>query len=459
MTLKTLQKIVSLCKRRGFIFQGSEIYGGLRGTYDYGPLGIELKKHIKDAWWNALVYERNDVEGIDTSILSHMQTFNYSGHAHGFSDLMVDCKDCKMRWRVDDISNNRCNNCGSNNLTSARPFNLMFSTHVGPIKNEDSTAFLRPETAQGIFINFKNVLDSTSRKIPFGIAQIGKAFRNEITPKNFIFRMREFEQMELEYFVWPGTDEQWHETWIEARLNWWQQQGISSNHLTLFEQPSQELAHYSKRTVDIFYHFPDGPQEIEGIANRTDFDLGSHTRDQNNFKISSKVLPNSHSSQRLCVYDDNSRQSIIPYVIEASSGIDRGMLALLCEAYTEETLDNGEPRTLLKLKPHLAPVKVAVIPLAKNNLEIMNKAKSISQDLRSFKLGKVHMEDSGNIGKCYRKNDEIGTPFCITIDYETIGCGDSSLKNTVTIRERDSMQQHRINCENLKEFIHHHFKN
>ncbi len=281
---KNMNDLISLCKRRGFIFQGSDIYGGLQGVYDYGPLGVELKQNLKTAWWRSIVYERDDVEGLDAAILTNKLVLRYSGHEATFADPMVDCRQCKSRWRADHIVNGRCEKCGSADLTEARPFNMMFKTTMGPVVDEESYAYLRPETAQGIFTNFRNVMDSTSRKLPFGIAQIGKAFRNEITPRNFVFRVREFEQMELEFFVEPGTDDQWHAQWVEARLQWWKQQGLSEENLVAYPQKKEELSHYSKATVDILYRFPHGLEELEGIANRTDFDLGSHSKNQSELK-------------------------------------------------------------------------------------------------------------------------------------------------------------------------------
>jgi len=340
--------------------------------------------------------------------------------------------------------------------TPPRPFNMMFKTTVGPIADEDSYAYLRPETAQGIFVNFKNVLDSTSRRLPFGIAQIGKAFRNEITPRNFIFRVREFEQMEIEFFVKPGEDEQWHRRWVETRLAWWREQGLLSNNLVPFQQPKEELSHYSKATVDILYRFPHGLEELEGIANRTDFDLGSHTKTQDEFNISAKVIPNEDSTSKLAVQDLESGKWIVPFVIEPSAGVDRGVLAVLTEAYTREKLPSGEERVVLKLKPHLAPIKVAVIPLAKNKEEITSYAKKVKADLQALGFGRVLYEDTGNVGKAYRRHDEVGTPVCVTVDYDTIGRsqdGSTTLQDTVTVRDRDTMQQERIAVKDLAQYI------
>src|SRR5215467_6201404 len=294
-----MEELVSLCKRRGFIFQSSEIYGGLQGLYDYGPLGVELKNNLKAAWWRAMVYERDDVEGLDAAILTHARALHYSGHEATFTDPLVDCRNCQSRWRADHLDEKKCPKCGSADLTDPRPFNLMFKTTVGPVEDGSSYAYLRPETAQGIFTNFKHILDSTSRQLPFGVAQIGKAFRNEITPRNFIFRVREFEQMELEFFVEPGTDEEWHQRWVEERLDWWARQGVNRNALELYRVPKDELAHYSKATFDVMYRFPHGTEELEGIANRTDFDLGSHTKNQSDYNLTAKVLPNKDSNAKL----------------------------------------------------------------------------------------------------------------------------------------------------------------
>jgi glycyl-tRNA synthetase len=454
MTAKTLEEIISLCKRRGFIFQSGEIYGGLQGVYDYGPLGVEIKNNLKAAWWRANIYERDDVVGLDSSILSHKLIFNYSGHEDTFADVMVDWYDCKHRWRVDHLIDGKCENCKSTNLTEPRPFNMMFKTSVGPIEDSSSFAYLRPETAQGIFTNFRNVVDSTFLKLPFGIAQIGKAFRNEITPRNFIFRVREFEQMEIEFFVKPGEDDKWHDDWIKLRFEWWQQQGLAVENLKLVDQDQSELAHYAKKTVDILYNFPHGFEEIEGIANRTDFDLGSHSKNQSELGLTATVKQNSESTAKLGILDQQTNEYVVPYVIEPSAGVDRGVLAILVEAYQEEILDDRKKRIVLKLKPHLAPVKVAVIPLARNNPEIVAKARSIRHLIQSLGIGRVSYEDTGNIGKSYRRHDEIGTPLCLTVDFETIGKeGDESLFNTVTIRDRDSMQQTRVKVDELADYL------
>ncbi|NCU88710.1 MAG: glycine--tRNA ligase [Proteobacteria bacterium] len=447
MTAKTMDDLVSLCKRRGFIFQSGEIYGGLQGMYDYGPLGVELKNNLKSAWWSSMVYENDNIEGLDASILSNPTVLKYSGHEDTFSDPMVDCKSCNSRFRADQLDKNICPNCGSEDLTEPRPFNLMFKTNVGPISDGSSFAYLRPETAQQIFTNFKNVVDSSSKTLPFGIAQIGKAFRNEITPRNFIFRVREFEQMELEFFVRPGTDEDWHKEWVKKRLDWWEQQGVPKDNIELYDVPDDELAHYSKGTIDIMYKFPHGLEELEGIANRTDFDLGSHTKNQDELNISAKVMPNNNSNTRLAIQDIDSKKWVVPYVIEPSAGVDRGVLAIMNEAYNVEDLGEGKERIVLKLKPHLSPIKAAVIPLKKNNAELVNKASDLKKRLQGLNIGRVVLENTGNIGKGYRRHDEIGTPLCITIDFESLE------DNTATVRDRDTMKQERVSIDALPDYL------
>ena len=437
-----MEELVALCKRRGFIFQSNEIYGGLQGLYDYGPLGVELKNNLKASWWSSMVYERDDVEGIDASILTSQDVLGQSGHEDTFSDPLIDCKDCKARWREDEIEEKKCPSCGSLNLTEPRPFNLMFKTSLGPIDDGSTFAYLRPETAQNIFTNFKNVLDSSPRHLPFGIAQIGKAFRNEITPRNFIFRVREFEQMELEFFVQKGTDDEWHKKWTDLRVQWWLDQGINKDNIELLSVKGNELAHYSKSTVDIMYKFPHGLEELEGIANRTDFDLGSHTKFQEDLNINSKVKQNTKSKSRLAIQDSNNNWEI-PYVIEPSAGVDRGVLAVLNEAYRKEIIDNGKERVVLSFKPHLAPIKAAVIPLKRNNESLVEAASKLKLELQKRKLGRVILENTGNIGKSYRKHDEIGTPLCITIDFDSIE------KGTATIRDRDSMEQMTMNLSEI----------
>ena len=437
-----MDELVALCKRRGFIFQSSEIYGGLQGTYDFGPLGVELKNNIKNAWWESMVYENDDIEGLDSSILTNPLVLKYSGHEDTFSDPMVDCKSCGKRYRADQVPKE----CKVEDLTEPRQFNLMFKTNVGPIEDGSSYAYLRPETAQQIFTNFKNVLDSTSKPIPFGIAQIGKAFRNEITPRNFIFRVREFEQMELEYFVMPGNDEEFHDSWVQKRLEWWKNQGVPMESIEIYDVPTEELAHYSKKTVDLMYKFPHGLEELEGIANRTDFDLGSHSKKQKELAINSNVKENKHSNSKMAI-QDSSGEWVVPYVIEPSAGVERGFLAILNEAYLLEELEDGKTRVVLKLKPHLSPVKAAVIPLKKNSSELVDSAKQIKKDLQKLGLGRVILENTGNIGKSYRKHDEIGTPVCITVDFETLN------DKTVTIRDRDSMDQKRISIDDLSSYL------
>ena len=446
-----MDELVSLCKRRGFIFQSSEIYGGLQGMYDFGPLGVELKNNLKSAWWKSMVYERDDVEGLDASILTNQLVLNYSGHEDTFTDPLVDCRSCKSRWRADQIEDT-CPNCGSQDLTDPRPFNLMFKTNVGPLEDEGSIAYLRPETAQQIFTNFKNIVDSTSRALPFGIAQIGKAFRNEITPRNFIFRVREFEQMELEFFVQPGEDNLWHDKWIEERSKWWESQGVSKKKIRFLEVPKNELSHYSKRTVDLMYEFPHGEEELEGIANRTDFDLGSHSKNQDQLNIQSKIRKNSDSNSRLAIQDKDSNEWIVPFVIEPSAGVERGVLAILNEAYKVEKLEDGKERIVLALKPHLSPIKAAVIPLKKNNEDLVSLAKNVKDELQSLGKGRVLLENTGNIGKSYRKHDEIGTPMCITIDFDSLD------NNTVTIRDRDTMEQKTIQIQELTTYFSKFFK-
>ena len=438
-----MDELVALCKRRGFIFQSNEIYGGLQGLYDYGPLGVELKNNLKQAWWRDIVFDRDDVEGLDAAILTKPSVLKFSGHEDTFSDPMVDCKSCNQRFRADQVPDH----CKKKDLTEPRQFNLMFKTAVGPIQDKDSFAYLRPETAQNIFTNFKNVVDSTSRKVPFGIAQIGKAFRNEITPRNFVFRVREFEQMELEFFVAPGTDDDWHNKWVDARLKWWNEQGVSKDNIELYNVPSNELAHYSKATVDIMYKFPHGLEELEGIANRTDFDLGSHSKNQKDLDIHSNVSENNESNARLALQDVETKKWFVPYVIEPSAGVDRGVLAILNEAYNVEELGDNKTRTVLKLKPHLSPIKAAVIPLKKNNKELVEIASTIKQTLQSLRLGRVLLENSGNIGKSYRRHDEVGTPLCITVDFETLD------DDSVTIRDRDTMQQKRIAISDLSKYV------
>ena len=370
----------------------------------------------------------------------------YSGHQDTFTDPLVDCKSCGLRFREDQIPEQ----CIGEELTDPREFNLMFETSVGPIVDDSSVAYLRPETAQQIYINFKNVIDSTSRSLPFGIAQIGKSFRNEITPRNFIFRVREFEQMELEFFVTPGEDDEWHKRWVDERVSWWIDQGIPKDKLELLTVTGDDLAHYSKSTVDIMYQFPHGSEELEGIANRTDFDLGSHTKNQKELNINANVMENNDSNTRLAIQNENN-EWIVPYVIEPSAGVDRGVLAIINEAYTIEELPDNKKRTVLKLKKHLSPIKAAVIPLKRNNEDLVKLAHDIKTSLQKFQIGRVVVENTGNIGKSYRKHDEIGTPLCMTIDF------DSLEKNTLTVRDRDSMEQKSIKIDDVKQFFMNYF--
>ncbi len=540
MPALTLDQVVSLCKRRGFIFPGSEIYGGLQGTYDYGPLGVELKNNLKMAWWRANVYERDDMEGLDAAILMNRLTWKYSGHEETFIDPLVDCLHCKGRFRADKLNDSRCllhpskrpGEC-EGTLTEPRPFNLMFKTQVGPVAESDSFAYLRPETAQGIFVNYSNVQRVTGRKLPFGIAQIGKAFRNEINPRNFIFRVREFEQMEIEFFVMPGEEDAWHERWLQDRIAWWKSVGLDGDNLQVYTVPPEELAHYSKATYDLMYRFPIGFEELEGIASRSDYDLGSHSKEQEKMHIHAKVAHNTDSTERLYYYDQANKQHVVPFVIEPSAGVDRGVLALLTEAYDEQQVkalspdkqqavadaltafiksvsrsdklspeqrdalaERGEViqqslpqslpqvpalldmpgassielgkklrgqadpaldeafRTVLHLKPAMAPIKAAVMPLKRNNPEIVEVARRIRKDLQATGTMRTVYDDTGAIGKLYRRQDEIGTPFCITVDFDTLGEGkDASLQDTVTVRDRDTMDQERVPIAELRGYL------
>ena len=449
MNDKNMEKIVSLCKRRGFIFQTAEIYGGMQGVYDYGPLGVELANNIKKAWWEAMIYQRDDIEGLDSSILGSQSIFSHSGHEDTFSDPLVDCKSCGERFRADQVPDY----CKEEDLTEPRDFNLMFKTNIGPVDDGSSLVYLRPETAQHIFINFKNVIDSTSRTLPFGIAQIGKAFRNEITARNFIFRKREFEQMEMEYFVEPKDDEKFHEYWTKERMKWWLDQGLKEENIELYKVPKEELSHYSKATTDIMYKFPHGTEELEGIANRTDFDLGSHTKSQEEFNIDAKVKENKSSKMKLAYQDKVTNKWLMPYVIEPSAGVERAFLAILNDAYKEEVLENESKRVVLSLKKHLSPVKIAVIPLKKNVEDIVSASIEIKNKLLKLNLGRITIENTGNIGKSYRKHDEIGTPLCITVDYDTIE------DNKVTFRDRDTMEQRSINLESFEKEVLDFFRN
>ncbi len=422
-----MDKLVSLCKRRGYIFPSSEIYGGLGACYDYGPLGVELKNNVKKAWWKAVVQERDDMVGLDASILMHPQVWVASGHVEGFADPLVDCKQCKQRWRADQVRDGKCPACGGE-LTEPRMFNLMFKTFVGPVEDEASVVYLRPETAQGIFVNFPNVLNATRKKLPFGIAQIGKSFRNEITTGNFIFRMREFEQMEIEYFVKPGTDERWFKHWVGERFNWYINLGIKKDNLRLRHHSKDELAHYALDCYDIEYFFPMGWSELEGVANRTDFDLKQHSK---------------FSGKDLSYFDEETKERFVPYVIEPSAGVDRSVLAFLADAYDEEK-DKEGLRVVLRLHYDLAPVKVAVLPLSRNE-KLIPLSKKIYDSLRRCWM--VQYDDAQSIGRRYRRQDEVGTPFCVTIDFQSLE------DNMVTIRERDKMRQIRVPIESLTETL------
>ncbi|HBR14801.1 MAG TPA: glycine--tRNA ligase [Candidatus Omnitrophica bacterium] len=423
-----MEKIVSLCKRRGFIFPSSEIYGGLSSSWDYGPLGAELKRNVKSAWWNAVVHSRDDLVGLDASILMHAQTWKASGHTDNFHDVLVDCKNCKKRFRKDHIGET-CPSCGANDFTEGRAFNLMFRTHLGAVEDDGGLVYLRPETAQGIFVNFNNVLDATHRRLPFGIAQIGKSFRNEITPGNFTFRMREFEQMEIEYFTRPQEAEECYRTWIKDRFQWYIDLGIKKENLRVREHPKGELAHYAQGCSDIEYQFPFGWSELEGIANRTDFDLKQHAQ---------------FSGADLRYHDQITMEKIFPYVIEPSGGVDRATLAFLVDAYDEEEVE-GRTRVVLRLGKELAPIKVAVLPLLKKNSDIVTLAKQIKKDLQKNFV--CVYDDTAAIGKLYRRQDEVGTFYCVTVDVQSLE------DRQVTVRERDTMRQDRIPVENLKKYL------
>jgi len=435
-----MEKIVSLCKRRGFIFQSSEVYGGLNGAWDYGPLGVELKRNLKNYWWRVMVHERDDVVGMDGAILMNRAVWKASGHEDTFSDPMVDCRSCKSRLRADQLidkgKGKQCPVCGGKDLTEPRAFNLMFKTYVGATEDESSVTYLRPETAQAIFVQFKNVLDTSRKKLPFGIAQIGKAFRNEINPRNFTFRSREFEQMELEYFCRAEQGMKLLEYWKEERLKFYENIGIPHNKLHVLTVPDEERAFYSKGTYDIEYDFPFGRQELEGVAYRTDYDLTQH---QN------------ASGKSLEYFDEETKQRFIPHVVEPSAGVDRTVLALICEAYAEDEAPDEkgkmETRIVLRFHPRMAPIKCAVFPLLKNKEPLVAKAKEIVDLLRPHMF--VFYDESGAIGRRYRRQDEVGTPVCITVDFETLGEKDPALRDTVTLRDRDSMKQDRIAIRDL----------
>src|SRR5215468_10577602 len=439
-----MEKIVSLCKRRGFIFQSSEIYGGLNGAWDYGPLGVELKRNLKNYWWRVMVHDRDDVVGLDGSILMNRAVWKASGHEDTFTDPMVDCRTCKARVRADQVIEKKgvqqCPNCGGKDLTEPRAFNLMFKTYVGATEDESSVTYLRPETAQSIFVQFKNVLDVSRKKLPFGIAQIGKAFRNEINPRNFTFRSREFEQMELEYFCRPEQGMDLLAYWLKERIRFYEEIGINRKHLHILDVPDKDRAFYSKGTFDIEYEFPFGRQELEGVAYRTDYDLQQH------IKASGKSLD---------YFDDETKERFIPHVVEPSAGVDRTILALICEAYAEDEAPNDkgqmESRVVLRLHPRIAPIKCAIFPLLKNKEPLVMKAKEIVALLRPDMS--VFYDESGAIGRRYRRQDEIGTPFGVTIDFETLGEKDPALQDTVTLRDRDSMKQRRIAIAELADTL------
>lgn len=470
---EVIEKIVSLAKRRGFVFQSSEIYGGLNGCWDYGPLGVELLNNIKSEWWKAMTY-REDVEGLDASILMHPRVWEASGHVENFTDPMIDCKQCKSRFRLDTLSElisdknkekslkeldpsllqgegsledkyaavlenaelapkllelSNCPQCGNKGtFTNPRKFNLMFKTFVGPVESTDNTVYLRPETAQGIFVNFLNVLNSSRQKLPFGIAQIGKAFRNEINTKNFLFRTREFEQMEMQYFVKPGTDKEHYDSWKERRIGWFKSLGMKADKLRFHDHPADKLAHYAKEATDIEYQFPFGWGEIEGIHNRTDFDLGRHQQ---------------FSGKSQQYFDEQTKEKFIPFIIETSAGASRSFMAFFIDAYYEEEV-NGEMRSVLRFHPKLAPVKAAIFPLV-NKDGMPEIARRIEADLRPFI--RVFYDDKGAVGRRYRRQDEAGTPFCITVDTQTLQ------DQTVTIRDRDSMEQIRVSIDSLLSYL------
>lgn len=444
-----LKNIVALAKRRGFVYPGSDIYGGFANTYSYGPMGAELKKNIKDLWWQMFVRQREDMVGIDGPILLHPKAWHASGHVAGFNDALIDCKACKSRFRADHLIENalnisveglgvdalnkivedneiKCTKCEKQEWTSARYFNLMFSTHLSKTsQNDDDIAFLRPETAQAIFLDYKNIIDTMRVQVPFGVAQIGKAFRNEITPGNFIFRVIEFEQMEIEYFIKESAWQETFEMWQDLMQKWCQAIGLKKESLTLFEHPKEKLSHYSKRTIDVMYAFPFGVSELYGLAYRTDFDLMQHSI---------------HAGAKLEYLDPKTGQRFVPHVIEPTFGVDRTILALLCDAYEEEKLEDGEIRTVLHLSPSIAPVKVAILPLMKKD-GLADKARDLYSKLS--KLWNVQYDDGGAIGKRYRRQDEIGTPLCITIDYQTLEDA------TVTLRDRDTMKQERVSIDGI----------
>ncbi|MCP4724026.1 MAG: glycine--tRNA ligase [bacterium] len=415
-----MEKIVSLCKRRGYIFRSSEVYGGINSCYDYGPLGVELKKNIKELWWQAMVREREDIEGLDSSILMHPKIWEASGHVENFTDPLVDCKQCKNRFREDELEKPKCPICGGE-LTDARHFNLMFKTYMGPVEDETNVVYLRPETAQGIYVNFLNVQLAARQKVPFGIAQIGKAFRNEITPGNFTFRTREFEQMEMQFFIHPSEDAKWMEHWKEQRMSWYSRLGLNKDKLKFHEHGKDELAHYAKEAYDIMYEFSFGWKELEGVHNRTDFDLKRHEE---------------FSGKKLSYFDEKRKERYLPYIIETSAGCDRTILTVLADAYEEE-----EERIVMRLSPAVAPLKAVVLPLV-NKDGMPEMARKIYDDIR--KDMNTFYDTGGAIGRRYRRQDEIGTPFGITVDSQSLEDG------TVTLRDRDTMEQERYPSENIK---------
>ena len=485
MSAPNIDTIVSLSKRRGFVFPSSEIYGGLGSSWDYGPLGVELANNVKQAWWRWLVYERDDIEGIDTSIILNRLVWKYSEHEATFNDPLVDCKECKSRFRADKLQEEyelthpaeglvvyasivpfnkdkiKCPNCGKSDWTNPRPFNMMLKTQLGATAAEEDEydegtvylggrAYLRPETAQGIFINFLNVQTTTRRKLPFGVAQVGKSFRNEVTPGNFILRTREFEQMEMEYFVRPDAEHfKLVDYWVGQYVDWYTRLGVARENLYLYEVPKEKLAHYSRRTVDIMYrYFPERPEEarqweeLMGIAYRTDFDLKQHSNKP--VDAEGKRL-NPDSTEDLSYFDETAKERFYPHVIEPASGVNRSALAFLMDAYTEKTNDKGEKRVILKLHPELAPIKVAVLPLAKNKPEIVAMAKDIKRQLQPAM--RAVYDDTGGIGKLYARQDEIGTPFCVTVDHQSLE------DEAVTVRDRDTWEQERIKVAELKEHL------
>lgn len=429
-----MEKIISLAKRRGFVYQGSEIYGGLAGTWDWGPLGVALKNNVKNLWWRMFVEEREDMYGVDAAILMNGKVWEASGHVAGFSDPLIECVKCKRRFRADHMEGDKCPECGGK-LGESRQFNMMFKTQIGAMEDSAATSYLRPETAQGIFVNFKNIIDSFHPKLPFGIGQIGKAFRNEITPRDFIFRVRELEQMEVEYFIHPNEWEKYFEMWREIMWKWIDAIGIKKENVHEHEIEDGERAHYSKRTIDFEFDYPFGRKELYGLAYRTDYDLRKHSE---------------YSGVSLDYVNEETKEKFTPHVIEPSLGVDRTILAILLDAYSEDELGEGT-RVFLKLKPSIAPVKVAVFPLLKNKPELMKKAREIFEAIKK-EIPQTMWDDNGNVGKRYRRQDEIGTPFCITVDFDTLG-ENPELKDTVTVRDRDTGKQERIYDKNLTAFL------